>query len=64
MTMMHDPLLVSPRYNCDDQLHESNENQLSLPTKTYLQSSRDDPEKVCHDVSDEQMRVDCVTQAA
>ena len=29
-----------------------------------LESSRDDPEEVGHDVRDEQVRVDCVSQAA
>ncbi len=35
-----------------------------MDTHTHLQSSRDDPEEVGHDVRDEQVRVDCVAQAA
>ena len=69
MTMMQDPLLVSPRYNCVIDKPIDYFNEIYLQLKRYingnnLQCSRDDPEQVCHHVRDEQVRVDCVAQAA
>lgn len=75
--MMQDPLLVSPRYswNPSKQTTETlvscciTTTTTAIKTdggvrETHLQSSRDDPEEVGHDVRDEQVRVDCVAQAA